>query len=191
MAKKISPKRTGSKVGFPCRLSYVHLDAPWSNDEKSEKKYSVSCIIPKEDKETIAAINAAIEEAKQTGVTSKWNGKMPRTVKTPLHDGDENRPDDEAYAKAMYLGANSKMAVPTLNRLKQAIPATDVYSGCYGVVSVTFFPYSGSSNGIGAGLNIVLKTDDGEKIGGGGDPVKDLDGMDFLDDGDLDSLEDM
>ena len=188
MEKRIQPKRVGTKVIIPCRVSYVHLDAPWSNDDKSDKKYSLSCIIPKDDKETIAVIDAAIAEAKQSGVSSKWNGKMPRTLKNPVHDGDAERPDDEAYKGAIYMGANSKTAVRTLNRLRQDIPATDIYSGCYALVSITFFPYSGSSNGIGAGLNIVMKTDDGEKLGGGGDPTKDFDGMDLGVDEGLDDM---
>ena len=37
----------------------------------SEPKYSCSFIIPKSDAETIGKIQAAIEEAKQSGVT-KW-----------------------------------------------------------------------------------------------------------------------
>lgn len=177
MKTKIKPKRTGNKVVIPCRLSYVHLDAPWSNDDKSEKKYSVSCIVSREDEETLAVIKEAIAEAKTIGKTAKWGGKEPKTIKNPVHDGTER--DDPAYENAIYFGANSKNAVPVLNRLQDPIPATEAYSGCYALVSVTFFPYSGSSNGIGAGLNAVLKLEDGEPLGGGGDAKKDFDGMDL------------
>lgn len=188
MAKKIQPKRDGSRVVIPCRLSYVHLDSPWSNSDKNEKKYSVSCIVSKDDKDVTSVIKAAIEAAKETGRTSKWNGKIPANVKSIIHDGDSEKPDDEAYRNAYFFNASSKTAVPTLNKLKETIPPTDIYSGCYGLVSINFFPYGGSSNGIGAGLNAVLKTEDGEKLGSGGGGASDFDGMDLGVDDDLNDL---
>lgn len=51
------------KVIVPCRLSYAHLWEPDSING-SEPKYSVSCIIDKNDKETIAKIKKAIEVAR-------------------------------------------------------------------------------------------------------------------------------
>ena len=57
------------------RASFVHIFEPQSING-SEPKYSCSLIIPKSDTETIGKIKAAIEEAKQSGV-SKWGGKMP------------------------------------------------------------------------------------------------------------------
>lgn len=181
MAKKIQPKRIENKVILPCRLSYVHLDAPWSKDDKNEKKYQVSCIISKEDTDTVAAVNAAVAKAKEMGKASKWNGKVPMNLKVALHDGDTER-EDEAYKNAIFFNASSKKPVPTLNRLKETIDPAQIYSGCYGVVSVTFFPYSGASNGVGVGLNAVLKTEDGDPLGGSGDGKKDFDGMDFAED---------
>ncbi len=185
--KRIKPKRIGNKVVIPCRLSFVHLDAPWSKNDQIEKRYCVSCIVPKDDRETIAAIEAAIEEGKQMGKAGKWNGKIPRLKEGPWYDGDETR-DDEAYRNSMYFGANSKTAVPTLNRLQEPIPPQEIYSGCYGVVSVTFFPYAGAANGIGAGLNAVLLTEQGDKLGSGGNAAKDFEGMDL---GVDDSLNDL
>ena len=44
-----------TKVIVPCRLSYAHIWEPDSVNG-SEPKYSVSCIIDKDDKETIAKI---------------------------------------------------------------------------------------------------------------------------------------
>ena len=85
-----------TKVIVPCRLSYAHLWEPDSING-SEPKYSVSCIIDKNDKETIAKIKKAIEVAKDEG-KGKWGGKIPANLKTPLRDGDIDRPEDEAYA---------------------------------------------------------------------------------------------
>ena len=98
-----------TKVIVPCRLSYAHLWEPDSING-SEPKYSVSCIIDKNDKETIAKIKKAIEVAKDEG-KGKWGGKIPANLKTPLRDGDIDRPEDEAYADSMFLNANSKQAL--------------------------------------------------------------------------------
>ena len=51
------------------RASFVHIFEPQSVNG-SEPKYSCSFIIPKNDAETIGKIKAAIEEAKQNGVSS-------------------------------------------------------------------------------------------------------------------------
>ena len=53
-----------TKVIVPCRFSYAHIWEPDSING-SEPKYSLSCIISKEDQETIAKIKKAIEIAKK------------------------------------------------------------------------------------------------------------------------------
>lgn len=106
-----------TKVIVPCRLSYAHLWEPDSING-SEPKYSVSCIIDKQDKETIAKIQKAIETAKEEG-KGKWGGKIPANLKTPLRDGDIDRPEDEAYADSMFLNANSKQAPQIVDRQVQ------------------------------------------------------------------------
>ena len=52
------------------RLSYAHVWEPVAQNEGQKPKYSVSVIIPKEDKETIEKINKAIEEAVNQG--TRW-----------------------------------------------------------------------------------------------------------------------
>ena len=59
------------------RFSYVNVFEPTSMDEGQEKKYNLSVLIPKSDKATLAKIHAAIEEATQQGLTSKFGGKKP------------------------------------------------------------------------------------------------------------------
>ena len=70
------------------RLSYVHLFKPYAAMQGQEEKFSVTVLIPKTDVETMARINAAIEAAKQKGITEKWNGVCPPIVPTPVYDGD-------------------------------------------------------------------------------------------------------
>jgi len=97
-----------TKVVVPGRLSYTNLFEPKSING-SDPKYSVSLIIPKSDKQTISKIQKAIEEAKKEGL-SKFGGKMPANLKTPLRDGDIDRPDDPAYANSYFINTNSKDA---------------------------------------------------------------------------------
>ena len=181
--KRIKPTRKGTRVQFLCRLSFCHLDAPWTGIEGGEKKYSVSCIIPKDDTDTVNEVKAAIQAAYDEGVQKAWKGARPpmqsTSFKYPLKDGDNERPEDAAYAKTMFLTAASKTAVPVLNRLKEPIAPELAYSGCYAVVSVNFFAFTQGSKGIGGGLNAVLKFADGEKLGGGGNAAAEFDEMDL------------
>lgn len=163
----IKAKRTGTKVTTgKIRLSYTHLFEPHAI-EGNEPKYSVSVIIPKTDTETLKAIKEATEQAKKDGA-SKWGGKVPPTLKTPLRDGDTERPDDEAYVNSYFLNANSKNKPGVVDANVQPIlDATEVYSGCYGRLTLNFYAYSASGNkGIACGLGNVQKLADGEPLGG-------------------------
>jgi hypothetical protein len=163
----IKAKRTGTKVTTgKVRLSYAHLFEPHAI-EGNEPKYSVSVIIPKNDTETLKAIKEAVNEAKEQG-KGKFGGKIPPTLKTPLRDGDEERPDDEAYKNAYFLNASSKNKPGVVDQnVQPVLDATEVYSGCYGRLTLNFYPFSASGNkGIAAGLGNVQKLADGEPLGG-------------------------
>ena len=164
------------------RLSYEHVWEPASING-SNPKYSVSLIIPKSDTKTIAAIKAAIEQAKKDSA-GKWGGKIPATLKVPLRDGDTDRPDDEAYAGCYFLNANSRQAPQVVDRKVQPIiDQSEVYSGCYCNVSVTFYGYNSNGNrGIAAGLGNVQFVKDGEALGGRSKASDDFESMDEDDD---------
>ena len=162
MSKKMNP----TKVIVPCRFSYLHC---WEPDSVNggDPKYSVSAIIPKSDTKTINAIKAAVEQAKKDSI-SKWGGKIPANLKLPLRDGDIDRPDDEAYANSYFFNANSRQAPQVVDSHVQPIlDQSEVYSGCYGKISVTFYGYNSNGNrGIAAGLGNIQKLRDGESLGG-------------------------
>ena len=163
----VKAKRTGTKVTTgKVRLSYAHLFEPHAI-EGNEPKYSVSVIISKDDKETLKAIKEAVNEAKEAG-KAKFGGKIPANLKTPLRDGDEERADDEAYANSYFLNANSKNKPGIVDiNVHPILDATEVYSGCYGRLTLNFYAYSASGNkGIAAGLGNVQKLEDGEPLGG-------------------------
>ena len=128
----------------------------------------MSLLIDKKDKKTIDAVNKAVENAKQAGI-SKFGGKIPAVLKLPTHDGDVERPDDEAYCDKYFINAKSNTKPGLLDRKGcPIIDPTEFYSGCYGCVTVNLFPYSASgNNGVGVGLNNVIKLRDGEKLSGG------------------------
>lgn len=167
------------------RLSYANIWNPKA-DQQGVDKYSVSLIIPKSDKATIAKYNACIAAVKATGA-AKWGGKIPPMLKTPLRDGDVERPDDEAYAGCYFMNANSnnKPGIVDAN-VNPILDQSEVYSGCYARVSVNFYAFNtAGSKGIGCGLNNIQKLADGESLGGA--PSKAEDDFEALeDDGMLD-----
>ena len=143
-------------------------------------KFSVSLIIPKSDTATIAKIRAAIEAAYKEGEAKlKGNGRsVPAlsVLKTPLRDGDTERPDDEAYANAYFVNANSATAPGIVDADRQPIlDRSEVYSGVYGRASINFYAFNSNGNkGIACGLNNLQKIRDGEPLGGKSRPEDDF-----------------
>jgi Protein of unknown function (DUF2815) len=152
----------------PLRFSYLHLWEPVAIEEGQQKKFSVSAIIPKSDKATLAAINKAIELAKQNGKDSKFAGKIPANLKTPLRDGDVDRPDDEAYVGSMFMNCHATTRPGVVDRTsKPIVDQEEVYSGAYGYLNISLYPYNaGGSKGVAAGFNHLMKTKDGERLSG-------------------------
>ncbi|MCH5241775.1 MAG: DUF2815 family protein [Muribaculaceae bacterium] len=187
--KQFKPQKKGDRLFIRARLSYVHLDAPWAGNEGADKKYSVSCIVPKDDKETITFLEKEIEAAKAEGKTKKWGGVIPKKLSLPLRDGDEEK-EDEAYKNSMFFSASSQQPVKTFDRGTQECEPSKIYSGCWGIVSLKLFPYDAAGNkGIGAGLNQVMFWADDDTLGGAsqGNDFEDIEGID-MDGEDLDDL---
>lgn len=149
------------------RFSYAHVFEPYAHDESQEKKYSVSLIIPKKDKKTIKKINEAIDAAIEAG-KAKFGGKVPANLKTPLRDGDVDRPDSEEYENSYFINATSRQKPGLVDEdLNPIMDREDFYSGCYGRASINFYAFAVSGNkGIAAGLNNLQKLEDGESLGG-------------------------
>lgn len=89
-------------------------------------------------------------------------------IKTPLRDGDTERPDDPAYAGAFFVNANATSAPGIVDADRQpTLTRSEVYSGVYGRASITFYAFNSSGNrGIACGLNNLQKIRDGEPLGG-------------------------
>ena len=169
MSKITNPTKviTGPKT----RWSYANVwDAKSING--GAPKYSVSLIIPKSDVKTVAKINAAIEAAYTEGESKlKGNGRsVPAlaAIKTPLRDGDVERPDDPAYANSYFINANSATAPGIVDADRNPIlERSEVYSGVYGRASISLYAFNSNGNkGIACGLNNLQKISDGEPLGG-------------------------
>ena len=158
------------------RLSFANVWEPKSING-SDPKYSVSLIIPKEDKKTIADINAAIDAAIKEGI-GKFGGKVPNkaSIKLPLRDGDDER-EDEAYQGCYFLNANSKTPPQIVDRrVKPILDQSEVYSGCYAKVSVNFYAFNTNGNkGVACGLGNIQKVKDGEPLSGRSNASDDFD----------------
>ena len=158
-------------TGVNTRWSYANVwEAKSING--GAPKFSVSLIIPKSDTATVNKIKAAIQAAYEEGESKlKGSGKtVPAlsVLKTPLRDGNLERPDDEAYADSYFVNANSATAPGIVDADRQPIlDRSEVYSGVYGRASINFYAFNSNGNkGIACGLNNLQKIKDGEPLGG-------------------------
>lgn len=158
-------------TGPNTRWSYANVwDAKSING--GAPKYSVSLIIPKSDTATVEKIKAAIQATYEEGQSKlKGNGKtVPAlsVLKTPLRDGDLERPDDEAYKNCYFINANSASAPGIVDAERNPIlERSEVYSGVYGRASINLYAFNSNGNkGIACGLNNLQKIRDGEPLGG-------------------------
>ena len=169
MAKVINPTKV--ITGVKTRWSYANV---WQakSINGGTPKFSVSLIIPKSDTKTVMAVKNAIQAAYEEGQSKlKGNSKsVPAltAIKTPLRDGDAERPDDEAYKDCYFINANSATAPGIVDAARNPIiEHSEVYSGVYGRASINFYAFNSNGNkGIACGLNNLQKISDGEPLGG-------------------------
>jgi len=184
-------KQTTSKVitGKNTRWSYANVWEPKAING-GVPKYSVSLIIPKDDTVTIEKIKIAIQIAYKEG-EGKLRGNAKQVpaltaIKTPLRDGDIEKPEDEAYKNSYFLTANALSAPGIVDKDRNPIlDRSEVYSGVYGRASISFYAFNSNGNrGIAVGLNNLQKCRDGEPLGGKASAESDFatdDVDDFLD----------
>ena len=169
MSKFVNPCKV---VTGPCVFSYLNCWEPKAAQDGGKPKFSVSLIIPKSDTKTHEKIQAAIQAAYQEGQGKlKGNGKsVPplSSLRTPLRDGDVDRPDDEAYRNAWFINANSDSAPGVVDAECQPIMnRSEMYSGVKGRASISFYAYNVNGNrGVACGLNNLQKLADGTPLGG-------------------------
>jgi hypothetical protein len=157
------------------RFSFPHVFEP-SAMEGQKAKYSVSLIIRKDDEATLTKIRAAIDEALELGKSAKFGGKIPPVWKNPLRDGDNERPDDEAYKNSFFVNANSDNAPGVVDAsVNPILDRQQFYAGCYGRAGITFYAFNSNGNkGVACGLQNVQKLRDGERLSGGSSAEEDF-----------------
>lgn len=162
MAKVVTKRKN------PVRLSYVYIFKPRPGVDGQDPKYSVCIMFPKTDKTLKKIFDEAI---KKTAVddAQKWGGKVPAGLKTPIHDGDEDKAADHPEFRGMwYFNASSTRKPQVLDENKdEMLDPNELYSGCWARVSVNFAGYNNSGNkGIGAYINNIMKLKDDTRLGG-------------------------
>ena len=161
------------------RLSYVKLfegDGEKTTDSKGKVKfkYGVSMLIDKNDKVLLKKIEEAVA-AVTVAYKTKFKGAKPKAL--PLRDGDEDRPEDEAYVGCMFMNASAykpEGQLPTVvkrnpDKTYTNIGADECYSGCYAYADVSLYIYDNSfGRGIACSLNKILFAGNGERLAGSG-----------------------
>ena len=167
------------------RLSYVRVFEASQVNGQVDATYSVCLLIDKNSPE-VPKIKAAIEAERAMLKTKypKLAGKDPKTWNNPLRDGDEEK-DGAEYKGCYFINAKrrEKQGAPIVidGRKQYITDPNEVYSGSWGNVAVSFYPYEFTGKyGIGVGLNGVQKTRDDERLDGG----TSIDDFDFADDND-------
>ena len=160
----------------PVRFSFVQVWEPKSMDD-GDPKYSVQVVIPKDNKALLSAVEANIEKAKQLGITKGLYNKAitdNAAFRTPLRDGDQEaaEKDDGSrdYLKGcMFFNASSSAdRQPAIvdSRGAPIMRRDDFYSGCYGIADINFYPFKYGKGGVAAGLNSIMKREDGKRLDG-------------------------
>lgn len=162
------------------RMSYVHVFAPYQKEGQSEAKYSMTVLLPKSDSATMSRITQALEAARQQGIQSCWNG-LNVQAQPSIYDGDGLRPKDQTPFSPECKGhwvinCSSKRKPQVVDANGNfIIDESAVYSGCYGRVSLDFYPYSNTGGkGITIQLGNVQKLADGDMLGGGATAEQDF-----------------
>ena len=160
-----------NEVIIPCRLSYANIWEPKQVNGTGDPKYSCCLLIKKSDTAAIAKLKAAIEAVKKDPrALARWGGSVPKNLKLPLRDGDTEK-DDENYEGCYFLNATPAR---TAVRRSSTVPATTYWIRTRCTAAATPMSRSACSptapaatRGIGAGLEVIQKVRDGERLSGG------------------------
>ena len=165
-------------------FSYLTVLEPKTPLGGGKPKYSVSLIIPKSDSLTVQKIRDAIQAAyeKDENKLRGSNRTVPKLedIRTPLRDGDREKPDDPAYRNAWFLNASSESKPGIVDaNLQEIVDPSELYSGIIGRASINFFGYNVNGNrGIGCGLKNLKKLKDGTPLGSYSRAEDDFAGLD-------------
>lgn len=155
------------------RFSFCHVFEPQVPQGGGDPKYSVTLLIPKSDKATMAKIQDAMVEARENFCKKNGAAALPAKPSHTLHDGDGLRPGGEPFGPeckgcwVITVSAKESQKPVVVDAFgNQITDPAEVYSGCYGRASINFYGYNkAGKKGLSAGLLAVQKLHDGEPFG--------------------------
>ena len=160
----------GNLISPPFRASFVHLVTPRAPVPDSEPKYSLMVVLPQDNPEAMAFLKNC-EDRIDGVLKEKFGGKIPKKVKRPFRDGDEedNRPE---WAGCICFPASASQDFkPQIvdKDLQEVIDPAELYSGAWYRVSLRPYAWEHPVGGKGAsfGLQNVQKVKDDEPFSGG------------------------
>lgn len=169
----------GATKGKPVRFSYLNVHEARLNSESGKMERSVLTMIPKENVEDIAAVKAAIEAQKRAHWYDEKTKKLllPPKFWNPLLDGDvdvkqNGKPFPDECKGHMLIncktdGDNDIDIVGTTRGPDDKLVklgVKEIKSGDWGRVSANFKGYVKGTGGVGAYLNTVQKTKNGDPL---------------------------
>lgn len=151
------------------RTSYFSALQSRKNEMNGKDEFSTQILIPKTDKETLAALKAAAKEA----LVAKFGDKVPKNIRSPLRDGDTETKSDgsplgKEYQGHMFCNVKSTTKPGAVDKHgNDLLGSDDIVSGDYIRVSLNAYSYSqAGNNGVSFGLNNILLVRKGEPLGG-------------------------
>lgn len=151
------------------RCDWVFLLEPNKND-----KYGVCAMLPKGSAQE-KQVQAAVDKAKATGIAAgkftEANTKS-QSFKPCLRDGDEEIETEDRpkhYTGMMFINASNDSQPGLVGPdNKPLLDSSQVYSGCYFHLDVSFYPFSHpkGGKGVGCGLNNAMFVKPGDRLDG-------------------------
>lgn len=157
------------------RFSYVNLFQPKApfNNPAGEPRYSVTILVPKTNAAAKAILDQEVAQVIEAAIRSKWGGIRPPQPAICIHDGDQPRPSDgAAYGEEcrgcwVFTASSKEKPFVVDSQVQPIIDFTQVYSGMWGNVSISFYAYhQAGKKGVGCALNGVQKLRDDAPLSG-------------------------
>lgn len=173
-----------------CRLSYPNLFkkvAPYGRPDAPEDEWTYGCelLLPKTATACFEDIKKSCDFVIAEAVAGDWKGAKPNPVPVKLYDGDAPKKDgtprgDECKGHwIIRLKGKRKPQVRSVYAIGGPdLTEVEVYAGCYVRATFNIFAYNTAGNkGLTFILGNVLKTRDGEPLGGAATAESDFAGL--------------
>lgn len=163
------------------RLSFPNLFVAKPAMEGQPPKYSCVLLFDAAAQATpeFAALKAAARKAAQ----DKWGDKIPANLRSPFRNGSE-KPNLDGYEGCVFISMSSNaqnrpgLVQQSALGLQKIIEESDLYAGCYVIVSTNAYVYDTAGNrGVAFGLNNVLKVGEGTPLSKRSNPEQDFAGV--------------